>query len=387
MKKRADYLKENVVLVRYSEIFLKSRPVLKRMENLLLGNIQKVLKGKSYQLEIIRGRIFLHSNSPSKIIKKLKYVFGVYSYSPAVCINTTDPEKIKEIIKENYEEKIGNEQSFALRIKVAQEGLDSRKIAEIVGAGINRRVDLEHPDKEIFLEIRGGKTYVFEKIIKGLGGLPIGASGKVVSLISGGIDSPVASWLIMKRGCEVAFVHFYSFPLVSKRSYQKTVRLVRVLNKYQGKSKIYFVPFAQIQSWLRTNVDSKYLVIFYRRLMFKIAQELAKESGAKALVTGESLGQVASQTLDNLGVINEAVKIPILRPLISFDKEEIINLAQKINTYKISIEPQDDCCTLFVPRHPATQAKLSKIKEEEKKIPLRKLINQALKETELIMIK
>jgi len=217
--------------------------------------------------------------------------------------------------------------------------------------------------------------------------MPVGSSGSVLSLISGGIDSPVASWMMMKRGCRVNFVHFHSFPLVSKKSYFKTKTLCQILSKYQGKTRIYFVPFAPVQTWLKTNILNKYLVIFYRRLMFKIAQEIAKKQEIKALVTGESLAQVASQTLDNLAVIDQAVEMPVLRPLIGFDKEEIITLAKKIGTYETSVEHQEDCCSLFVPRHPATKANLEKILEEEKKIPLEKLLKEALKEAEVVVIK
>lgn len=377
---------EKVILVRYSEIFLKSRPVLKQLESLLIKNIKQVLGDEDYILKKIRGRIFIYTRRPEELGKKLKYVFGVYSWSPAIVLETTNPEKIKEFGEKNLAPKIAKEQTFALRVKIAEKSdFSCQQLAEIVGRGIKRKVDLTNPDKEIFLEIRGGKTYIFEKIIKGPGGMPVDSGGKVLSLISGGIDSPVASWLMMKRGCRVVFVHFHSFPLVSKKSYEKTLRLVRILNQYQGKSKIYFVPFGFIQSWLKTNLERKYLVIFYRRLMIKIAQKIAQKEGIKALVTGESLGQVASQTLDNLIVINQASKLPIFRPLISFDKEEIINLAKKIKTYDISIEPQEDCCSLFVPRHPATTAKEEKIKEEEKKIP-KDLIRKSFEKTEIVLI-
>ena len=377
---------ERVILVRYSEIFLKSPPVFRRFENLLVSNIKRVLRGKDFRLEKGRGRIFIYTSKPQSLIKKLKYVFGIYSFSPAFCLKTTSPLEIKKFVRKTYEEKIGENQSFALRVRTDGK-ISSQKLAAEVGEGIKRKVDLTSPDKEIFIELREGKTYVFDEVIKGLGGMPVGCSGNVLSLISGGIDSPVASWMMMKRGCRVDFVHFHSFPLVSKKSYFKTKTLCQILSKYQGKTKIYFVPFAPAQTWLKTNILNKYLVIFYRRLMFKIAQEVAKSQNIKVLVTGESLAQVASQTLDNLAVIDQAVEMPVLRPLIGFDKEEIISLAKKIGTYETSVERQEDCCSLFVPRHPATKAKLEKILEEEEKIPLKKMIKEALSQAEIVVIK
>jgi len=377
---------EKAILVRYSEIFLKSPPVFRRFEDLLVANIKRVLRGKDFRLEKGRGRIFIYTPKPQSLGKKLKYVFGIYSFSPAFCLGTTSPLKIKKFVKETYEKEIGENQSFALRVRTDGK-VSSQKLATEVGKGIERKVDLGSPDKEIFIEVKEGKTYIFDEIIRGLGGMPVGSSGNVLSLISGGIDSPVASWMIMKRGCRVNFIHFHSFPLVSKKSYFKTKTLCRILSKYQGRTKIYFVPFAPIQTWLKTNIFNKYLVIFYRRLMLKIAQEIARKQNIKVLVTGESLAQVASQTLDNLAVIDQTVEIPVLRPLIGFDKEEIISLAKEIGTYETSVEHQEDCCSLFVPRHPATKASLEKILEEEKKIPLEKIVKEALSQTEVVVIK
>jgi len=377
---------EKTILVRYSEIFLKSPPVFRRLEDLLIANIKRVLRGKKFRLEKGRGRIFIYTPKPQSLSKKLKYVFGIYSFSPAFCLKTTSPLKIKKFVKETYEKEIGENQSFALRVR-SDEKNSSQKLATEVGKEIERKVDLSSPDKEIFIEVKEGKTYIFDEVIRGLGGMPVGSSGSVLSLISGGIDSPVACWMMMKRGCRVNFVHFHSFPLVSKKSYFKTKTLCRILSKYQGRAKIYFVPFAPIQTWLKTNIFNKYLVIFYRRLMLKIAQEIAKKQNIKVLTTGESLAQVASQTLDNLAVIGQAVKIPVLRPLIGFDKEEIVGLAKEIGTYETSIEYQEDCCSLFVPRHPATKASLEKILEEEKKIPLENMIKEALDKTEIVVMK
>ena len=209
---------------------------------------------------------------------------------------------------------------------------------------------------------------------------------KAVSLISGGIDSPVSSYLMLRSGVEVAYAHFHSFPIVSKSSIYKVIELVKILNRYQSPSTVYLIPFGDIQMYLRTRVDPRYLVILYRRFMLRIAERLAEEEKAEALVTGESLGQVSSQTLQNLRVIDSAVTIPVLRPLIGFDKEEITSLAKSIGTYEISIKPQEDCCTLFVPRRQVTAAKLKVVEEVERKLPIRKLINSTLKKVEKIIV-
>ena len=209
---------------------------------------------------------------------------------------------------------------------------------------------------------------------------------KAVSLISGGIDSPVSSYLMLRNGVEIIYAHFHSFPIVSKASAHKAVQLVRILSRYQSPSTLYLIPFGEVQTYLRTRVDPRYLVILYRRFMLRIAERLAEEEKAEALVTGESLGQVSSQTLQNLRVIDSAVTIPVLRPLIGFDKEEITSLAKSIGTYEISIKPQEDCCTLFVPRRQVTAAKLEVVEEIESRLPIRKLIDFALKKVEKIIV-
>jgi len=200
---------------------------------------------------------------------------------------------------------------------------------------------------------------------------------KAVSMISGGIDSPVASYFMLRRGVELAYVHFHSFPLVSKASVYKVLQLVEVLSRYQSPSVIYFIPLGDVQTFLRTRVDPRYLVVLYRRFMVRLAERVAREEGASAIVTGESLGQVSSQTLQNLRVIDEVAGLPILRPLIGFDKMEIVEVARRIGTYEISIKPQEDCCTLFVPRRQVTGARLEKVREIEASLPVEDLVERA----------
>jgi thiamine biosynthesis protein ThiI len=377
------------VLVRYGEIFLKSEPVRRIYEKILVKNIRLALKkeGIKFSVRRERGRIFIESEEIDKVCKILQNVTGIVSVSPCYHLQTSDIEKIKRFVKENYEEWIKPRQTFAVRARrIGNQPYTSKDLEEEVGKVIERKVDLEDPDVTVFIEVRRNDTYIYTQVLKCLGGMPVGTSGKVVALLSGGIDSPVAAFLAMKRGCKVVFVHFHSFPLVSRKSIEKAKEIVKVLNKYQLKSVLYLVPFHEIQMKIKTSTEPKYRIILYRRFMIRIAELIAKEEDAKALVTGESLAQVSSQTLDNIATIEEVTKMPILRPLIGMDKEEIIQLAKKIGTYEISIKPQEDCCTLFVPKHPATKSNPEKIKELENKLKIAQMVKKTLKQTEKLII-
>lgn len=383
------FMGHDIILVRYGEIFLKSEPVLRMWEKLLIRNIKLALKKQGIESKIRRkrGRIFIFTKNMKKACAILKKIFGIVSFSPCFYLGTSSLKKIRTFCEQNYGKWIKKNETFAIRPRrVGKHRYTSQKLAEDVGEIIDRKVNLKNPDKEIFIEVRDKETFIYTEVMKGLGGLPIPASGKVISLISGGIDSPVASRLMMKRGCKVVFVHFHSFPLLSRASIEKTKELVGVLSQYQLKSKIHFVPFSKIQTEIKTKIPAKYRIILYRRFMLRIAGEIANRESIKALVTGESLAQVSSQTLENLTTISEVSKIPILRPLIGMDKEEIINLAKSIGTYEISIKPQEDCCTLFIPKHPATRSNTGKIKELEKKLRIKKLMKKALDEMETIKI-
>jgi thiamine biosynthesis protein ThiI len=243
---------------------------------------------------------------------------------------------------------------------------------------------LEKPKRKIFVEARKEGFYLYFKKEKGAGGLPVGTSGKVLALISGGIDSPVASYLMAKRGAENVWLHFHSFPLVSQKSIEKVKKLAEIFLKFQPRLKVYLFPFSKIQMEIRVKSKPKYRILLYRRAMMKITENLAKKENCYAIVTGESLGQVSSQTLPNLQIIEKAVSIPILRPLIGMNKEEIINLAKKIGTYQISILPQEDCCTLFIPKHASAKGNLKEIEKIEKGLNLKKLIKQFQEEIEVL---
>jgi len=280
--------------------------------------------------------------------------------------------------------------SFCINTRRAdkQYPLNSVQVNQIVGGHVfetlHKKVDLTNPELTCTIEIFNKKIYyTFEKI-QGLRGLPVGSSGKVVAMLSSGIDSPVATWRMIVRGCKVIFVHFHSFPFTEKTSYYNARILAQKLTVYQNHSLVYYVPLAKIQEAIILKVPSKLRIIMYRRMMYRIAELIARRESAKAIVTGESLGQVASQTLENITAIAEVVSMPVLRPLIGFDKEEIIAQAQKIGTFQTSIEPYDDCCSYLLPKSPETKAKPEEVHEAEARIDnWQELINEALKEVEV----
>ncbi|HYL82561.1 MAG TPA: tRNA uracil 4-sulfurtransferase ThiI, partial [Candidatus Acidoferrum sp.] len=256
-----------------------------------------------------------------------------------------------------------------------------------LGAFIQERtqatVDLEHPDLTVHVEVLPHDLYFSFGREPGPGGLPVGVSGRVVALLSGGIDSPVAVQRLQKRGCRVVLVHFHSFPFLDGTSRDKAVDLAQLLTRFQFQSRLYLVPFGEIQRQVVAGVPPPLRVVLYRRLMSRIAEQIAEREQAKALVTGESLGQVASQTLENLAVIEEAVGLPVLRPLIGSDKEEIVQQARALGTYDISIIPDQDCCRLFVPRHPATRSTLEEVRAAESRLDVGKLVQMGLDQMEI----
>jgi len=350
------------ILIAFGELFLKSEGVRKLFQRRLINNLRFFLEKEKIEFKIhsSRERIFIETEEIKKASKIIKRTFGIAWFSESFYF--LNLKELIRFINKNYEEYIGKGESFAIRMKKDREIID--KIAKL----IDRKVNLDRPKRELFIEQRDKKYFLYFKKVKGAGGLPVSSSGKVLSLISGGIDSPVAAFLAAKRGAENVWLHFHSFPLVSNASIEKTKELAQVFKKYQPNLKIYFIPFQKAQLEIKAKAPAKYRVLLYRRLMLKIAEKIAEKENCNALVTGESLGQVSSQTLPNIKITEQAVKIPVLRPLIGFDKEEIIKLGQKIGTFNISIKPQEDCCTLFVPKHQTAQGRLDIVKELEKKI-------------------
>ena len=367
------------VIVHYSEIGLKgdNRSF---FEKKLVNNIEKVVKG---DVRRISGRLLIEIEEAEKEQTKeaLKNIPGIAYFTFAYkCKQEIDTikEKAVELLKDKDFE------SFRVTTKRSNKDfeLNSQEVSSQVGAAIvnayNKEVDLEEFDLNLRIEIVEDYTFLYLKRVEGQRGLPVGVSGKAVSLLSGGIDSPVASYHAIKRGIKVIFIHFSSYPFTEKESVEKTEKIVERLNSFQYESKLYVIPFSEIQQEILTKCEAPFRVLLYRRFMLRIAEKVAKRENAKALVTGESVGQVASQTLENMGAVEAVAELPVLRPLIGMNKEEITKKAKEIGTYEISILPAEDCCQRFIPEHPETKAELKKLRQEEEKLDVTSLIAEAM---------
>jgi len=373
------------IIIAFGELFLKSKGVRKLFKNRLENNLCFFFKKKriDFKIHSFRPRIFIETQETDKTLKLTSRVFGIEWASSGFFFKKSNLKEVANFWDKNWRDWIEKEETFAIRIKREKTIKESsREIIDRIAKNVKRKVDLDHPDKKIFIEARKKGWFLYFKKERGMGGLPVGASGKAISLVSGGIDSPVSSLMTAKRGVENVWVHFHSFPLVSKASIKKVKELVEVFLKYQPKLKVYFIPFQEIQKKIKVESAAKYRVLLYRRGMLKIAETIANKEKCKALITGESLGQVSSQTLNNLNITNRMVDIPILRPLIGLDKKEIINLAKSFETYKISIKPQEDCCTLFVSSGQTAKGSLKEIRLIEDKLNIEDLIEEAVENSE-----
>ncbi len=382
-------LQMNSVLIRYHEIALKkgNRPY---FTDLLKRNLLSSVKNLGLrEIQSLSARllmVFEQDFDPEQIRCRVDAVFGVANFS---FVERTPPDL--EELKRKILEHLDGKRFASFRIETTRDDkkfpLTSPEINREIGAAVKQksgaRVDLKNAELTVSLEILPQSAFFgFEKI-PGPGGLPVGASGRVVALISGGIDSPVAGYRMMRRGCRLIFVHFHSAPYLDKTSQEKVRELVKYLSRYQFFSRLYLVPFGEIQRQIIASALRPLRVVLYRRMMLRIAEAIALKEKASALVTGESLGQVASQTLSNLAVIEQAATLPILRPLVGMDKQEIIDQARTIGTFDISTIPDQDCCQLFVPRHPATKAKLADVEAAEAPLDLHALTRMGAESAEL----
>lgn len=382
---------ERIILVRYGEIMMKG--LNKRFfEDKLVKHIRHALKDlgniKVYKKES-RILIEVEDYNENLIIKRLKKIFGIVLISGAYRF-PMDLDKIKEVALEVIKRKMDE---GAKTFKVDSKRVDKKfplksvEISSEIGGYILKnlpgiKVDVHNPEAVVYVEVRN-EAYVFTDKIHGHGGLPVGTSGKALLLLSGGIDSPVAGWLIAKRGVDLDAVHFHSYPFTSERAKEKVMDLARTLSIYVGRFKLYSINLLPIQQEINEKCPEEEMTILSRRFMMKLAQRVAKLSGSTALITGESLGQVASQTIESLHTTNSAVEIPVFRPLIATDKVDIINMAKEIETYDTSILPYEDCCTVFLPKRPVTKPRLEKILKSEGKLDVEALIEDALANMEI----
>ena len=377
------------IVVHYQEIALKGRNRPWFIAR-LVRNIRRATADLDVRdVRVLMGRIELVLGPAAaweSVSARLSDVFGIGNFARA----GRTPLDIDAITAEILAE-LGPDDPASFRVSARRADkrfpLTSPQIEREVGGRIKQargwRVDLEHPALTIHVEALTDSAFYFFGKQRGAGGLPVGTSGRVACLLSGGIDSPVAAWRMMRRGCRVVFVHFHSYPILSRASQDKARELVRLLTRFQFDSRLVIVPFGDIQQQVVLTIAPPLRVVIYRRLMMRIAERLAARHRAQALATGEVIGQVASQTLENLSVIGGVVRLPVLRPLIGMDKEEITAEAQRLGTYPISIIPDQDCCTLFTPRHPATKARREEIQTAEERLDIDALVDKALDAAEL----
>ncbi|MEN9406447.1 MAG: putative tRNA sulfurtransferase [Bacillota bacterium] len=377
--------------MRYGELTLKGKNR-HLFENKLARNILAKLKGfPPVKLTKTSGRMFLdlQGQDLDALLAVLNNVFGLSSFSPAICTGH-DISEIEKKAAQLLQSKLTQRSSFKLvtRRSLKTFSMLSSEINNRVGKFICSKlgdtyVDVHEPDVTLYIEVRKEHTYLYTDIFKGRGGLTVGISGPVLLLLSGGIDSPVAGYLALKRGVELSCVYFHSHPFTGGKVKQKVIDLVHILNNYGGCIKLYIIPFTETQLKLREKCRPSYTVTIMRRMMMRMATALAHEKELLALITGESLGQVASQTLESLNVINEVTNLPILRPLIGMDKIEIVNRAKYIGTYETSILPYDDCCTLFLPKSPKIRPTRDEVNSQESFLNIDELVSRALANVEV----
>jgi thiamine biosynthesis protein ThiI len=381
----------DVILIRYGELALKGKNR-DLFEEALVRNVKSILRS-FYNIKVRRsyGRMYveLHGEDAQAVMERLQRVFGISSFSPTIQVDQ-DEEVIKQRALELIQQLQPEPKTFRVETRRADKRFPktSMEMSRSVGTHILRnmpeiKVDVHNPEVVVNVEIRAEGTYISCQTIPGPGGLPVGVSGKVLLLLSGGIDSPVAGWMMMKRGVTLEAIHFHSYPFTSERSLEKVRDLAHKLTRWGGTIRLHVVPFTEIQTAIREKCPEDYLITIMRRFMMRISQQIAAKTGALALATGESLGQVASQTLESMNTINNVVSIPILRPLIGMDKTEITDISRRIDTYELSILPYEDCCTIFTPKNPVTRPKPHVAARFEESLDVDALVADAVNRTEV----
>ena len=386
-------------LVKYAEIGIKGKNRFV-FENALRDQIKFVLKDVEGKFNVTKeqGRIYIEAEGDfdyDEVIEVLKRVFGIAAICPVVLIENKEWDNLTKCVGD-YVEKVYGDKSFTFKVEAKRSDknypVKSPDICIEMGSYLldrfpNMKVDVHQPEVRLQVEVRS-KAYVYSEIIPGPGGMPVGTNGKAMLLLSGGIDSPVAGYMIAKRGVKIEAVYFHAPPYTSERAKQKVVDLAELVSKYAGPIKLHVVNFTDIQLYIYDQCPHDELTIIMRRYMMRIAQTLATENNCLGLITGESIGQVASQTMQSLMATNDVCEMPVYRPLIGFDKQEIVEVAEKINTYETSIQPYEDCCTIFVAKHPVTKPNVKVIRCSERNLEekIDELVQTALDTVETIMV-
>jgi len=382
---------EKVILCRYGEIHLKGANR-GYFEHALLNNIKQVLKEYKSSIKRVAGRYEVsefEDEQTEEIVQKLKKVFGLHSLSVASKFKTCEQEILNICSTIKLSEK-----TFKVEVRRADKRfpIKSMEMAGLCGEQIlknnkNIKVDVHNPEVVVKIDIReDGNTYLSFLDVLCAGGMPVGTAGKGLLLLSGGIDSPVAGYFLAKRGMTVHGIHFHSYPYTSLQAKDKVIRLAKIMNDYCLNMKLHILSFTKVQEEINKNCNRDYMIILMRRIMMRVAEKLSEKIGANAIITGESLAQVASQTIESITATNSVVKMPVFRPLIGFDKLDTIKIAKDINTYDTSIEPYEDCCTIFLPKNPVTRPQIEKVLEEEAKLDIETLVKECLESDEVINI-
>lgn len=391
---------DKVVIIRYGEIFLKGKNR-DYFESLLIKNIKHALYGIQCDFTRSQGRYFVENydlDDEDEIVDRLKKVFGIYSLSVAYKVETKADQgfcDIKECLKNvavrAEEDCVLKNAKFRVTVKRADKRIPkasyeiAAELGGVVLANTHFKVDLTAFDYDFMVDIReNGYSFVFSDVISGACGLPVGCSSKGLMLLSGGIDSPVAAYMMAKRGMKLCAIHFCSPPYTSERAKEKVIELRNIVSKYATDIKLYIVPFTEIQMEIHRVCPSEFMITIMRRFMMRIATIVANNTECKAIITGESLGQVASQTVESMTSTEDCAGLPIFRPLVAFDKEETMALARKIGTYETSIEPFEDCCTIFLPKNPAIHPKLDRVREAERAMDIDALVKKAVEGIEVV---
>lgn len=385
---------KQIILVKYGEIILKG---LNRhtFEDMLIHNMKAALGPISAEVWRAQATIYVDVCDEQQInnaIARLQKVFGIVAIIKAYVL-PKEFEELKSAARDCLKEELEHATTFKVEAKRADKKypMKSPEICYELGGFLaesypHLKVDVKQPEKLVTVEVRETNIYLYCNRMKGLGGMPVGSNSKAMLLLSGGIDSPVAGFMVAKRGVALEAVHFFSHPYTSQRAKDKVLKLGEILGAYTGGLKVHIVPFTDIQLEIKEKCPPEQLTLIMRRFMMAIAEKIAMKTGAKALVTGESIGQVASQTVEALCVTNDAVSIPVFRPVIGMDKEEIVEIARKIDTFETSVLPYEDCCTIFTPRHPLTKPKLENIVASEKALDFEGLVDAAVNGVETIVV-
>ncbi|MGN1323470.1 MAG: tRNA uracil 4-sulfurtransferase ThiI [Bacilli bacterium] len=381
---------KKLIIIKYGELTTKHDNInffIKTLKN----NIESSLSGIDNKITYDVGRMFIETDEYDEVVKKLTNTFGIHEINIAYEIDDRSLDNISKVLIELLSDKEFNTFKVVTKRSDKSYPIKSMDISRTLGGVVLKnkktvKVDVNNPELLINVEIRNNKAYLYFEKVEGIGGYPVGTLGKGMLMLSGGIDSPIAGYLAMKRGIRIEGVYFDSPPHTSIDAKNKVLELASILSSYSGYVKLHVIHFTEIQEAIYRYCPKEYMITIMRRMMYRIAEKLAHKNNCKAIINGESVGQVASQTLTSMAAINEVIKMPVLRPVCCYDKIEIIDLAKRIGTYDVSIRPFQDCCTIFVPEHPVINPEIEKAREYEQAFDFETLINEAVKNDEVIKL-